>query len=58
MEFLSSMPGINSSALLPQLGYDIDSKDLDDLFRRFKAVAEKKKVRREYFPASWKFRIT
>ncbi|KAI8537646.1 hypothetical protein RHMOL_Rhmol09G0040200 [Rhododendron molle] len=35
---------INSSALLPlQLGYDIDSKDLDDLFWRFKAVAEKKK---------------
>ncbi|KAI8560860.1 hypothetical protein RHMOL_Rhmol04G0288500 [Rhododendron molle] len=33
-----------SSALLPQLGYDIDSKDVDDLFWRFKAVAEKKKV--------------
>lgn len=48
MEFLSSMPGINSSALLPQLGYDIDNKDLDDLFWRFKAVAEKKKVREEH----------
>ncbi|KAE9455486.1 hypothetical protein C3L33_12608, partial [Rhododendron williamsianum] len=48
LEFLSSMPGIYSSALLPQLAYDIDSKDLDDLFWRFKAVAEKKKVRREY----------
>ncbi|KAG5554281.1 hypothetical protein RHGRI_011970 [Rhododendron griersonianum] len=43
LEFLSSMPGIYSSALLPQLAYDIDSKDLDDLFWRFKAVAEKKK---------------
>ncbi|KAE9450566.1 hypothetical protein C3L33_17538, partial [Rhododendron williamsianum] len=44
LEFFPSMPSINSSALLPlQLGYDIDSKDLDDLFWRFKAVAEKKK---------------
>ncbi|KAG5530919.1 hypothetical protein RHGRI_025760 [Rhododendron griersonianum] len=40
----SNDDSINSSALLPlQLGYDIDSKDLDDLFWRFKAVAEKKK---------------
>ncbi|KAG5554286.1 hypothetical protein RHGRI_011971 [Rhododendron griersonianum] len=37
-----AMPNCVCSALLPQLGYDIDSKDLDDLFWRFKAVAEKK----------------
>ncbi|KAF7133077.1 hypothetical protein RHSIM_Rhsim09G0032100 [Rhododendron simsii] len=44
LEFFSSMSSINGSAILPlQLGYDIDSKDLDDLFWRFKAVAEKKK---------------
>ena len=31
--------------LLPlQLGYDIDGKELDDLFPRFKSVAENKKV--------------
>ena len=36
---------INISALLSsQLGYDIDGKELDDLFWRFKAVAERKKV--------------
>jgi 2-isopropylmalate synthase len=28
---------------LSQLGYDIDGKELDDVFKRFKAVAEKKK---------------
>lgn len=27
-----------------QLGYDIDGKELDDLFTRFKAVAGNKKV--------------
>lgn len=29
---------------LSQLGYDFDGKDLDDVFYRFKAVAEKKKT--------------
>lgn len=27
-----------------QLGYDIEGKELEDLFWRFKSVAEKKKV--------------
>ncbi|KAE9455485.1 hypothetical protein C3L33_12609, partial [Rhododendron williamsianum] len=38
---LSGRHALRSQLL--ELGYDIDSKDLDDLFWRFKAVAEKKK---------------
>lgn len=30
--------------MLFQFGYDINGKELDDIFKRFKEVAEKKKV--------------
>lgn len=34
-----------------QFGYDISGKELDDVFKRFKEVAEKKKViELTYFP--------
>ncbi|KAG5530918.1 hypothetical protein RHGRI_025760 [Rhododendron griersonianum] len=46
-DFFVKRPGFSGRhalrSRLLELGYDIDSKDLDDLFWRFKAVAEKKK---------------